>query len=70
MSFLITKTFVHSSIYTLIYSITNFGSMHKEHYLGKIENRALPSFVTEVLHMGVDYKGLNGRVTSVIYHMT
>jgi hypothetical protein len=55
MSFLITKSFVHSSIYTLIYSITNFGSMHKEHYLGKFENRAFPSFVTEallILHMG------------------
>jgi hypothetical protein len=46
MSFLITKSFVHSSIYTLIYSITNFGSMHKEHYLGKFENKACPSFIT------------------------
>jgi hypothetical protein len=49
MSFLVTKSFVYSSIYALIYSITNFGSMHKEHYLGKFENRAFPSFVTEVL---------------------
>jgi hypothetical protein len=48
MSFLITKSFVHSSIYTLIYSITNFGSMHKEQYLGKFKNRAFPFFVTEV----------------------
>jgi hypothetical protein len=29
--YLSTKSFVHPSIYTLIYSI-NFGSMHKEYY--------------------------------------
>jgi hypothetical protein len=27
-----TESFVHPSIYTLIYSITNFGCMHKKHY--------------------------------------
>jgi hypothetical protein len=55
MSFLIAKSFVHSNMFTLIYSITNFGSMHKKHYLGKFENRAFPSFITEVLlvlHIG------------------
>jgi hypothetical protein len=70
MSFLITKSFIHSSIYTLIYSITNFGSMHKEHYLGKFENRAYPFFATRFYLFyirGVDY---NGSVISVIYHIT
>jgi hypothetical protein len=46
--------------------------MHKEHYLGKFENRAFPSFVTEVhlfYRWGVDYKGLNRSVTSMISHM-
>jgi hypothetical protein len=64
MSFLITKSFVHSSIYNLIYSITNFGFMHKEHELEKFENRACPSFVTRFYLFyiqGVDYKGLNER---------
>jgi hypothetical protein len=69
MSFLINKSFVNSSIYTLIYSITNFGSMHKEHYLGKFENRARPSFVTRFYLFyiqGVDY---NESVISMIYHI-
>jgi hypothetical protein len=47
--------------------------MHKEHYLGKFENRARPSFVTRFYLFyirGVDYKGLNQSVTSVMYHMT
>jgi hypothetical protein len=29
---LFNKSFVHPSIYTFIYSIINFESMHKEHY--------------------------------------
>jgi hypothetical protein len=49
-------------------------SMHKGHYLGKFENRAFPSFVTEPYFLnytrGVDYKGLNGSFTPTIYHMT
>jgi hypothetical protein len=53
MSFLITKSFVHSSIFTLIYSITNFGSVHKEHYLGVGDIPRIPSW----LYMGRTIRG-------------
>jgi hypothetical protein len=73
MSFIVTKSFIYSSIFTLIYNITNFGSMYKEHYLGKFDNKAFRFFVTEVqlvLYTGESgLQGLNESVTSAIYHM-
>jgi hypothetical protein len=60
-------------LYLVVIAKIIFISTHKGYYLRKIKNRACSSFVTGPYFYayirGVDYKGLNGSVTSVIYHM-
>jgi hypothetical protein len=66
-------SFAHLSIYTFIYSITKSKNKHKEYQLGRIRNIVVPSFETgfyKSYTQGMDYIGLNGSVTPVIYHMT
>jgi hypothetical protein len=52
--FLFTKSFVHPSIYTFIYSIINSASRHKEHDYGRLRTEldSLCNQVLLVLQMG------------------